>query len=79
MGAVMEQTKRTPKPRAQVVRDYQAKARLSGAERLPGTLLAPEAAKALQALLASGYAHNKTHVIARALLEAAKQQAGRVV
>ena len=73
----MEQTKRTPKPRAQVVRDYEAKARLSGAERLPGTLLAPEAAKALQALLERGYAPSKTQVIARALLDA-KEQAGRV-
>ena len=43
----------------------------SGARRMPGGLLQPEAAQAVEALLASGFAPNITHVINRALIECA--------
>lgn len=60
---------RPPKQRA-----YESRLRERGGRRLPGGSLQPDAALALDALLAAGYAPSATSCIARALLEAAKRQ-----
>ena len=58
---------------AERVRRSEAKARESGAMRLPGGTLNPEATKALTRLLRKGYADSLTACIARALIEASKR------
>lgn len=44
----------------------------AGAVRMPGGLLSTEAAQALDALVAAGWAPSRTAAIARALIEARK-------
>lgn len=53
------------------VRNMEARKIESGARRMPGGLLQPEAAQAVESLLASGFAPNITHAINRALIECA--------
>lgn len=53
------------------VRNLEARKIEGGARRMPGGLLQPEAAQAIESLLASGFAPNITHVINRALIECA--------
>lgn len=55
---------------AQRVRACEARSIERGAVRMPGGLLPPEAAHALEALVASGYAPSKNKTIARALIQA---------
>lgn len=58
-------------PSPKYSRAHEARQLQRGAVRLPGGMLPPEAVRALQQLLASGYAPSKTQAIARALIEAA--------
>lgn len=51
-------------------RNYEARQIAQGAQRLPGGLLPPEAAQALERLLDADYGASKVAVIARALLDA---------
>lgn len=44
-----------------------------GARRIPGGFLSAEAAEALDALKASGYAESQAAIISRALIEAAEK------
>lgn len=53
------------------VRSMESRKIEAGARRMPGGLLQPEAAQAIEALLACGFAANTTHVINRALIECA--------
>ena len=55
-------------------RAYESRLRERGGRRLPGGTLQPDAAQALDALMAAGYAPSATAAIARALLEASKRQ-----
>lgn len=70
----MTNTKPTPVPLAARVRKSEAELRKRGGRRLPGGTLQPDAAQALDALMAAGYAPSATAAIARALVEAAKRQ-----
>lgn len=60
-----------PKQRA-----YESRLRERGGRRLPGGTLQPDAAAALAALLAAGYAPSATAAISRALIEAAGRENG---
>lgn len=63
-------TARRPVPQAQRTRASEARSIASGSARIPGGLLPPKAAHALDHLLAQGYAPSKASVISRALIEA---------
>lgn len=62
----------TAKTAAQRVAASRARAIAQGAQRLPSGLLPPDAARALDALVAAGWAPSRAAAIARALLEAHK-------
>ena len=64
----------TPTP-AQRVRASEQRSIDAGAVRMPGGLLPPEAAQALDALVGAGWAPSRTAAIARALIEAHKAHA----
>lgn len=66
-----------PQTVAQRVRASERKAAQAGAQRLPGGMLPPDAAQALEQLLASGYAPSKMQCIAAALMAVAARQARR--
>lgn len=55
-------------------RKYEQRQIASGARRLPGGLLPPEAARALDTLRARGYAGSLIGCIARALVETATRR-----
>ena len=57
-------------PSPKYSRAHEARQLQRGAVRLPGGMLPPEAAEALESLLAAGYARSKVGAIARALIEA---------
>lgn len=57
---------------SQIVRDSNQRLIDAGGCRLTNVMLRPDATAALDALLASGYAPNRTQVIARALMDACK-------
>lgn len=59
---------KNPAPRH--TRSYEARQIAQGAQRLPGGLLPPEAAQAMERLLDADYGASKVAVIARALLDA---------
>ena len=59
---------RNPSPKHS--RAYEARQLQTGAVRIPGGLLPPEAAEALGQLLQAGYGPSRAAVIARALVEA---------
>lgn len=61
-----------PKQRA-----YESRLRERGGRRLPGGTLQPDAAAALSALLAAGYAPSATAAISRALVEAAGREVAK--
>jgi hypothetical protein len=63
-----------PKPLSARVRDSRARAIEAGARPTPHGILPPDAALALEALHARGYADSLTGCIARALVEAAKRR-----
>ena len=60
-----------PATPAERVRASEARSIARGARRMPGGLLSPDAADALDALIAAGYAASKTACIVRALCGAA--------
>lgn len=55
---------------AQRVRRAEAKLKEAGGRRIPGGFLQPDAAKALESLVQSGYAASPVAVISTALLDA---------
>ena len=61
-------------PSPKYSRAHEARQLQRGAVRLPGGMLPPEAAEALESLLAAGYARSKVGAIARALIEEAGKQ-----
>lgn len=65
-------TARKPVPLADRVAASRARAIAAGARRMPGGILPPEAAAALEKLKQSGYADSATACIARALVAAAR-------
>ena len=71
-----ESTKPAPVPLSVRVRKSEAALRKRGGRRLPGGSLQPDAAQALDALLAAGYAPSATAAISRALIEAAGREGG---
>ena len=62
----------TKKTIAQYVVESRRRAIAKGAQRLPDGLLTPEAAAALDALLAAGWASSRAQIVNRALVEAQK-------
>jgi len=68
----------TAPPRPLKQRAYESRLRDRGGRRLPGGTLQPDAARALDALVAAGYAPSATACIARALVEAADRLANPV-
>lgn len=60
-----------PATAAEMVRKSEARKVQAGGRRMPGGVLPPDAAVALDSLQASGYAPSATACIARALVEAA--------
>ncbi|HKY46186.1 MAG TPA: hypothetical protein VJM50_24050 [Pyrinomonadaceae bacterium] len=62
-----------PSP-ADRVRASEARKIANGGRRLPGGILSPDAAAALDGLLARGYAASATACIAKALIAAAKRR-----
>lgn len=63
------------KPLAARVRDSEARKIAAGGRRLPGAILPPDAARALDDLQARGYAASIAGCIARALIEAGNRHA----
>jgi hypothetical protein len=63
-----------PATPAQRVRNSEARKVQAGGRRMPGGVLPPDAAAALESLQASGYAPSTTACIARALVEAASRE-----
>ena len=59
-----------PATAAEMVRKSEARKIQAGGRRMPGGVLPPDAAVALDSLQASGYAPSATACIARALVEA---------
>jgi len=74
MQTMIDKSQKPPVPLADRVRKSEAKLRKRGGRRLPGGSLQPDAALALDALMAAGYAPSATACIARALVEAAERQ-----
>lgn len=62
-----------PATAAEMVRKSEARKIQAGGRRMPGGVLPPDAAVALDSLQASGYAASATACIARALLDAASR------
>lgn len=66
-----------PVPLADRVRASEARKVEAGGRRMPGGVLPPDAATALERLQAAGYADSATGCIARALVEADRRQRRR--
>lgn len=71
-GFVWPSPKRPATP-AQRVRNSEARKVKAGGRRMPGGVLSPDAAAALDSLQSGGYAPSATACIARALLDAASR------
>lgn len=69
--------KREPLTPAERVRASEARKIEAGGMRLPGGILPPDAAGALQRLVAAGWADSATGAIARALVEADRRRRPR--
>lgn len=70
-------TGKKPQPRGQSAwsRNYERRLIASGSRRMPGGILPPEAAIALDALMFRGYEKSYVRCVARALIEAGRVKA----